>query len=176
MKYLKIVLIALLIVISIILKYVRRKNKTYDKNKSSEEIKKQKVYNIITASASVIIVVMVVGGLYAETKTHVKVDIDKNIINVSAGLLDGGRFNTEDIKDVLIKDTIPASSKVMGTSLGDFKRGTFNVDGLGKGHLYIETGKGPYLYIMLKDSFIIINYKDSEKTQELYKIALQYKR
>lgn len=54
-------------------------------------------------------------------------------------------------------------------------RGSFSVEGLGRGHLYTQNAKGPFLYIILKDgSFTVFNFDDSGKTESLYKALVQY--
>lgn len=173
-----IIIIVLIVAIALISKYYKIKNspKASDENESDEDAKKRKLYRIISISVSVITVLFIAGLLYYTTRIQTKVTINKNNISVSAGLFENCEYKTQDITDVVLKDSIPSNSKIVGTNIGSIRRGTFNVEGLGKGHLYVESSNGPYLYIMLKDSFIIINYKDSQKTKGLYNIIYSYKK
>ena len=69
-----------------------------------------------------------------------------------------------------MKDTLPhVSSKVVGYASGNQMRGAFQVDGMGRGHLYTQNAKGPFLYIILKDgSFTVFNFDDVKQTDSLY--------
>ena len=75
----------------------------------------------------------------------------------------------KDVKDIkLSNDVPPVTYKSNGIGLGSIDRGWFTVSNMGKGRLYIHTDCKPFIYIMTKDSFIIINYKDAARTQNLY--------
>jgi hypothetical protein len=47
-------------------------------------------------------------------------------------------------------------------------RGRFRVDGLGDGHLYVEDGMAPYLVVRLRQGFVIVNFREPERTRALY--------
>lgn len=174
----EIIIIALIVAASLAFKYYKIKNssKARNENESNEDARKRKLYRIISISVSAITVLFIAGLLYYAARIQAKVTIDKNNISVSAGLFENCQYKTQDIKDVTLRDSVPSSSKIVGTGMGDIKRGTFNVEGLGKGHLYLESANGPFLYVILKDSFIIINYKDPKKTKGLYEIIYNYKK
>lgn len=105
--------------------------------------------------------------------TDVKIGAEK--VDITAGFTESSSFRLSQIDDVYEKDSIPSASKIVGFGSGSQMRGTFNVEGLGKGHVYAQTGKGPFLYVILKDkSFFIINYSDSSKTEKLYDTFRQY--
>lgn len=173
-----IVIIILISIIAVVGEYykIKKRNNNANVSKNTEDLRKKKLYGIITTVVSIFTVAIVAGLLYFATKVQANVTIDKQNITVSAGFLEGCQYKTNDIRDVFMKDTIPPSSKIVGTGIGSLRRGSFNVEGLGKGHLYVESDKGPYLYIMLKDSFIIINYKDAEKTKGIYDMVIGYKK
>lgn len=173
-------IIILIIIIAAMVEYYKLKKHAYKHNakndKTPQNMKKQKLYNTIKITVSIFTVAVVLGLLYLSVKVQTEVTIDKENITFSAGFLEKCKYKTNDIYDVSLRETIPSVSKVVGTSFGSLKRGVFDVEGLGRGHLYIETDRGPYLYIMLKDSFIIISYKDPEKTRGLYKMITQYQK
>lgn len=178
MKLNPIVITIFIAIIAVIGEYykIKKRNNSTNVGKSPEDVRKKKLYRIITTVVSIFTVAIVAGLLYFATKVQANVTIDKQNITVSAGFLEGCQYKTDDIKDVFMKDTIPPASKIVGTGIGSLRRGSFNVEGLGNGHLYVETDKGPYLYIILKDSFIIINYKDAEKTKGIYNMVIRYRK
>lgn len=84
----------------------------------------------------------------------------------------GVEIKTDNIKEVVLKDSIPKiGMKVNGAGIGNKRNGKYEVEGMGTGQLYIESDKGPYIIITTKGgtpAFVIINFEDSNKTQELY--------
>lgn len=118
------------------------------------------------------IIIVAVIGLFTVSMTAtmaVKVGSDK----ITAGCVDPltkCEMKISDVKDVYLKDTIPNTSKIMGTGgIGSLKEGSFNVDGLGKGHVFTESSKGPFLYIIGNNDFIIYESKDAKKVNDVYK-------
>ena len=132
----------------------------------SSKFNNRTILYIITA-----IIVVAVLGLLTVSMTAtmlVKVDSDK----ITAGCVDPltkCEIKISDVKDVYLKDTIPSTSKVIGTGLGNIREGSFNVDGLGKGHIFTESSKGPFLYIIGNNDFIIYESKDARKVNDVYK-------
>lgn len=113
----------------------------------------------------------VIFGIELNAKTEFSVS--GKDVKIKAGL-EKASFNLDDIKKVYIKNTIPNFSKISGMDTRDINRGRFNVSGYGDGYIFLETNKGPYLYIMLKNGFVIINSKDASKVNNYYH-KLNYK-
>lgn len=81
----------------------------------------------------------------------------------------GVRQPMKDIAEVALKDSIPQiTRKINGYDAGSIKKGAFHLEGLGSGTLFLQSSDGPFIYVTTNDSFIIINFRDSGKTQELY--------
>ena len=73
------------------------------------------------------------------------------------------------IRKVELKEDAPVDTyKTNGMGIDDIRRGSFDVEGLGNGRLYAHLSQKPFIYITTDTSFIIINFKDSTKTQQLY--------
>ncbi len=74
-----------------------------------------------------------------------------------------------EIKEISLENKMPpVLNKVNGFDAGPVKKGAFNVEGLGKGRLLIHSPQGPFIFIFTSDSFVIINFKDPERTGRLY--------
>ena len=81
----------------------------------------------------------------------------------------GAKFNYDDITLMELRDTLPeVNNKVNGADLLEIKKGYFNVDGLGECRLYVLTNKGPFLFLMIHEKYVIINYSEKDKTEQLF--------
>lgn len=82
----------------------------------------------------------------------------------------GFELKTEDIESVVLLDRLPViKARTNGLGLGQVKKGFFNVEGLGKTHLLIHSGQGPFLKITTLDNeTVIINFRKKEKTELIY--------
>jgi len=82
----------------------------------------------------------------------------------------GITYEISEISEIKIEETIPTIlRRTNGASVGDIKKGSFELEGLGKCRLFIHSPDGPYVYIRIGSSYTIINYEDDGKTEELYK-------
>ncbi len=74
-----------------------------------------------------------------------------------------------EIKEISLEDKMPpVMNKANGFDAGPVKKGAFEVEGLGRGRLLIHSPRGPFIFIFTSDSFVIINFKDPERTGKLY--------
>lgn len=129
---------------------------------------KKTIFKYIHVFIIILFVFVFIGFMLKENNTHADFQMKDNKIYIKAGLGEAYSFNTSDITDIYIKSNMPPAHKITGYNLGSTLRGYFNVDGLGKGHLYKEADNGAFLFIKLKEGFVIINYKDENKTKEIY--------
>jgi len=58
-----------------------------------------------------------------------------------------------------------ASSRIAGAGT---LRGRFQVEGLGEGRLYVEEGFAPYVLVRLRQGFVVVNFREPERTRALY--------
>lgn len=58
--------------------------------------------------------------------------------------------------------------KVNGAGLGEFKKGDFEVEGIGTCRLFLHSEDGPFIYIIVSNKYNIINYNDASKTKALH--------
>lgn len=105
---------------------------------------------------------------------HTDVSVNSSEVTVSAGLGESSSFSLSQIQKVYLKDTMPSVSGRVGFSSGAQLRGSFVVEGLGRGHVYTESKKGPFLFVIYKGGFTVLNFNDSAKTNHLYAVLRQY--
>lgn len=72
-----------------------------------------------------------------------------------------------DITSVSLEDTLPLPRRSAGLS-GTTMRGSYRIDGLGLGRVYARRQSG-YVVIRTRESFVVVNFVDRSKTQELYR-------
>lgn len=112
--------------------------------------------------------------LFKEFTAVTEVQINSAKVEVKSSM-ESASFGTSDINEVYLKDSMPNASKEEGFNSGAAMRGTFTVDGLGKGHVYTQNASGPFLYVTLRSGgFYIFNYNDSGKTRTLYDALKTY--
>ena len=70
-------------------------------------------------------------------------------------------LSAKDIKSVEIVDTLPDTTKVVGTGMEHLLKGTFHVSGYGKCRLYLNPKQSPFLILTTDEGLIIINANDS---------------
>lgn len=82
----------------------------------------------------------------------------------------GGKYAMGDVVEIILKDTLPTVlKKINGAGLKDIKKGCFHLEGIGECKLFVHNvKKGPFVYIKVNEQYIIINYKDQAKTEQLY--------
>lgn len=159
--------------IFILTPYVMIKSQKYDKNSLKPDGSMKKSTKLIIGFTivfiSIIFIFMFVFIGYGTREPKVTVENEK----VKIGGMYASTIRTDDIVEVVLLDSIPqVLRKDNGFDFGDILRGYFNLESVGKGRLYINNGKPPYVFLRLKKSFVIINYNNSEKTQELYNIIM----
>jgi len=141
--------------------YMVINSQKFDHNKKSKT-KSILTYGIIGLSFLFMI------GLFGYGNIPTDVTIDEQKINFS-GMYDY-TLKTNEIKKAKFLETIPAIKiKTNGYSLGKTKKGTFELEGIGKTFLLIEKNTPPFLAISKTNGErIFINLKDEYKTQEIY--------
>jgi hypothetical protein len=81
----------------------------------------------------------------------------------------GDDYAMSDVTDISLVPTLPCIlARTNGFAGAGTLRGHFRVQGLGEGKLFVEQGTAPYVIVRLRRTFVIINFEQPEKTQELY--------
>lgn len=126
---------------------------------------------VITIGLTVIILLGVFLFLmYLNKSTKKESDVVISGDNFQIKGMYGKTFNFKDVASIELKDSIPAiGNKNNGAGLGEVKKGYYEISGMGECLLFIHVNRGPYLYITVGDTKIIMNYSDADKTQQLHK-------
>ena len=81
----------------------------------------------------------------------------------------GKVFPASDVTGISLLPTLPrVLLKTNGFGGGASLRGHFRVDGLGDGRLYVEEGYAPYVLVRLREGFVVVNFREPEKTRALF--------
>lgn len=131
---------------------------------SPERKRRQNRYVVI---ASVLIMMLIVAGVAYAAFSANELNVSANRIEVTG--IYGVEWKLSDIEDVYLDDTLPEIEvRKNGVSTGNRSKGNFRLKELGSGKLFVTHDHPPYLYIVGTESYIIINDKDPEKTEEWY--------
>lgn len=132
----------------------------YNYNKTSNK----SIKSVITL---IVIIFVLLGALFLFGSKDPEVNITDDRIVVEG--MYGTTINRDKIQEITLEDQIPeVKRKVEGFDLGFILRGTFNLEDIGTATLFINSNKSPYVVIKADDKYFIINFKDSDKTIELY--------
>jgi len=81
----------------------------------------------------------------------------------------GKVFPASDVTGVSLLPTLPrVLLRTNGFGGAGSLRGHFRVDGLGDGRLYVEEGYAPYVLVRLREGFVVVNFREPEKTRALF--------
>jgi hypothetical protein len=106
-------------------------------------------------------------NLYNTTNKETEIVLKDDSFEVKG--MFGDTFLYDRIQSVELKDTIPAIGRMAnGSGLGEVQKGIFEVQGLGECKLYKFSDNGPFIYVNVSGKYVIINYKEKEKTEKLY--------
>lgn len=128
--------------------------------------KSDKIVMRITITSMVVIGLLIFTMLiYGVREPKVEFTADRIIIS---GMY-GSSINKEDINDISLEDTIPkVLRKTNGFDFGYILRGNFALAEVGRAKIYIHENKPPYIVIKTEKIYYVVNYKDANKTIELY--------
>jgi hypothetical protein len=81
----------------------------------------------------------------------------------------GMTYVNSDIESISLEDSIPATGKKLdGAGIGEVKKGDWDVGDWGKCRLFVMSKGAPFVVMKTKSGYVIINYKDPDKTKALY--------
>jgi hypothetical protein len=81
----------------------------------------------------------------------------------------GRSFAAADIASISLETALPRMlARTNGFAGAGTLRGRFRVERLGEGHLYVEVGMAPYVVVRLREGFVIVNFREPERTRALF--------
>lgn len=148
---------AILIGLIIMVVYAQR----YDHNKNKSKRTK------LTYIALGLVMVFIFGDLIYSSSTSEAI-FSKDTVTFTGKY--GFEMHASNIADVVLTDNIPnIKMKTNGFSLGQVKKGFFNLDGLGNSRLLLHSNTPPFLILSKNDGEkIILNFKDKLETEMTY--------
>ncbi|MDD3223984.1 MAG: DUF3784 domain-containing protein [Clostridium sp.] len=152
-------------------------SKRYELSGGKEKSESQKRYDkmslrVVLTLVSIMFAAIII-FMVTQANASTSLSINKTSIDIKAGIVER-TCNTNSVTKVYLKNTIPDHSKSTGMGIGSIERGTYDVNGMGEGAVFLESSKGPYLYVIAGKDFMIINNKDASKTKQFYKEILNY--
>jgi hypothetical protein len=78
-------------------------------------------------------------------------------------------LSRDEISAVSLEPTLPrVRLRTNGFSAAGIHRGHFEVEGLGRGRLFVDEGAGPFVFVNLREGFLFVNYDEPERTRALF--------
>ncbi|MDO1450336.1 DUF3784 domain-containing protein [Rhodocytophaga aerolata] len=109
---------------------------------------------------------MIAIGIFYSSKPAI-ISITPQQISISG--IYGTTEKMENIQEVKLLTAIPPIEwKKNGFGYGDVRKGKFQLQEWGDGRLYLISDNPPFLYIKTADSYMLVNYKDSARTNQAY--------
>ncbi len=149
----------------LIIPIVLIKAQKYDHSTQTHDGKTKKSVLLIICLLSLVIFLIPAGMIYYGIQEP-EATISSDTVDIRG--MYGTSINFKDITGIFLKDEIPPTvRKTNGFDFGSILRGDFEMEGRGKIRLFIDRKKPPFILIEGKKP-VILNFKDSKKTEELY--------
>jgi len=111
---------------------------------------------------------VLVGAIFWSQIRPPKVSVAPDGFEVET-LFYGASFAATDITSVSLEARLPrVLLKTNGFGGAGTLRGHFRLEELGDGRLYVEQGYAPFVLVRLREGYVVVNFRDPEKTQALY--------
>jgi hypothetical protein len=109
-----------------------------------------------------------VGALFWSQIQPVRVTVGAEGLRVDT-LFYGASVASADIVAVSLEQRIPrVLLKTSGFGGAGTLRGRFRLEDLGEGRLYVEEGFAPFVLVRLREGFVVVNFREPERTRALY--------
>jgi len=145
--------------------YLLIKGQQYNHNENKQTTTK------LSWIVSIFLVLVFAGIMVMLGKSMVPptINVQDNSIEISG--IYGVEIPASKIESIQLTDKLPGVlAKTNGFNFANTLIGNFRLKELGKGKLFIEKDKPPFVKIDLKENgFLIVNYEDANKTKELYR-------
>ncbi|HSD67043.1 MAG TPA: hypothetical protein VLF95_10095 [Vicinamibacteria bacterium] len=112
--------------------------------------------------------VALVGAIFWAQIRPPKVSVAADGFEVDT-LFYGASFAATDVTSVSLEARLPrVLLKTNGFGGAGTLRGRFRLEDLGEGRLYVEQGYAPFVLVRLREGYVVVNFREPEKTQALY--------
>ncbi|WP_409227014.1 hypothetical protein [Gudongella sp. SC589] len=126
----------------------------------------------ITLMSVIFGVTVLVAGVLLVVVLDPDVQVEGDRIQVSG--LYKRDIHLEDVEDVGIQEELPGiEDQVNGLSMGNTLRGTFRIEGGEISTMFVQKNTPPFIYIRTGERLFVINFRDSQRTEDLYEEILE---
>ncbi len=141
------------------------KAQRFDYNTQTPEGKTKKSVILIICLVMLVIFLIPAGTIYYGAKEpQITIGTDQLVIDAVYGTT----VPLQQISEVSLLDDLPSvAQKVNGFDFGHILKGDFELDELGRVKLFLDRRNPPFILIQ-SDKTVIFNFKEEEKTRELY--------
>jgi hypothetical protein len=109
-----------------------------------------------------------VGALFWAQLRPPKVTVEAKSFAVDTPFF-GTSVDAADVVEISLETRLPrVLVRTNGFAGAGTLRGRFRLDGLGEGRLYVEQGFSPYLLVRLRRGYVIVNFREPQRTRALY--------
>ena len=109
-----------------------------------------------------------VGGIFWYQIQPPTVTVDPTGFEVDT-LFYGRSVVATDILSLSLEAALPrVLARTNGFAGAGTLRGRFRVEGMGEGYVYVEDGIAPYLVVRLRHGFVIVNFREPQRTRALF--------
>ena len=111
---------------------------------------------------------ILVGGIFWSQIRPPKVVVRPQGLEIDT-LFYGTSCAAADITAISLESRLPrVLRKTNGFGGAGTLRGRFEVEGLGEGRLYVDEGFAPFVLVRLRQGFVIVSFRESQRTRALY--------
>ncbi|WP_170270334.1 DUF3784 domain-containing protein [Heliorestis acidaminivorans] len=115
---------------------------------------------------TIVIMLFFVGLVWGSIQES-KVTIEAEGILVSGFYSENIAF--AEIEEVRLQDNIPKIViRTNGLSIGPIQKGNYRLEEWGSSRLHLHSREGPYLVIYTKEKPIVLNFRDEDKSRQIY--------
>ncbi len=133
--------------------------------------KKERTW-VITLISVIFGITVLVAGILLVTVLDPEVEVKGEMIQVTG--LYKRNIALDNIEDVSLEESMPEiTDQLNGLSLGNTYRGTFRIEGDALSTMFVQKNSPPYIYIVTRDRLFLLNFRDGEETEELYREILE---
>ena len=127
----------------------------------------------IVGATSAAMAVGIAAALYFEAQPPT-VTASPEMFSVSSRLY-GEHIPMREIASISLEQSLPrVLVRTNGFATGSHLRGHFRLDRMGNGQLFVERNTPPYIVVRTQRDFVIVNFKEPERTRELYDMLTRY--
>jgi hypothetical protein len=140
---------------------------------SKEQPRRLGIIPKIVSGSSAVIAAGVFTMMYFESQPPT-VTASPEKFSVSSGMY-SEEVPMREVVSVSLERALPrVLLRTNGFAMGGRLRGHFRLDQLGSGQLFVEWGAPPYIVVRTRRDFVIVNFKEPERTRELYDVLTRY--